>query len=205
MLFDLIGTDLKSGYDKIVALKKTPGYSQEELQEVYKTDILPYLLQLRHQNRKEKDELEEKSSKIKELYEQLRDLQQMCDSLSFMASCLESQAAILDGEPANKSTTTHIVDIKDSNTTNDSFDLNAVSKLDHETRMQLLDEEEKKRKELQTKLIEINAETKIFELTCSQTTSHLNEVKPHIKLLLEKVGPTIQQVEQTNLIEKLDQ
>lgn len=192
MLSDLIGNDLKSGFDKILALKNTPNYTPEELEEVYKTDLLPYLVQLRLQNRKEKNALQEKSFKIKELYEQLTDLQEACESLSFMISCLKSQA----GQPTDKRHTEHTFS---NNTTNDSFDLTSVIKLDHETRMQTLEEEEFKRKELQDRLTEINSETKIYELACSQATNHLNEVRPHIKIMLERVAPTIQQVAQINL------
>lgn len=215
MLSQLIGDTLKPGVEKILALKQNSEEdSSERVQEIYRNEILPTLLQLRLQNRIEKDLLEERSKKVKELNHKLIDLQESCDSISFLTSCLNADveqmklgvtskvitrpsiAGLLNPQTNGLSSTgtTQSSDesaYMDADDAVDVFDIKVVEKFDHDMRMRLLDEEELRRKDLQERLKESSKETKAIEATCSQGAIKLDQVKPYIKQLLEKAGPVV--------------
>lgn len=167
--------------------------SPENLKCMYRKSILPHLLQIRRQNRQEKNNLESKFEKAKELNQKLINLQEACDCLSYKASCLKFEVSSVK-EQAKSS---EIIAMDTDSANNDElmnyrFDVNAVAQLDHESRMRQLDEEETKRKELLERLKKIEDETKTIENACSQSENKLNQVKPPIRQLLEKVEPILQ-------------
>ena len=79
------------------------------------------------------------------------------------------------------------------NGVDDYFDPEIVARLDHSARMRRVEEEEVKRKSLIKRLAQLEEETKNIEVSCLQSTNSLNQVKPYIKQLLDRVGPTLQQ------------
>lgn len=147
---------LKGIFDNLPVAEQRP-----DLRELYKSDILPHLLQLRKSNRSEKHNLEIKHEKIKNLNHQLSSLQQSNDNLQFEAACL--------GTP------TKDVELADEE----------VRKLDHISRMRYLDEEEERRKDLQRKLTQLNNEMKDLEKLYLQSADEFKEVKPYVKQLLD--------------------
>lgn len=189
---------LKSGCDKVFVLKQTTGATSEDVIGLYRTELLPDLLKLRAQNRLEKDQLEEKCENVKKLFDEFNDLQEICDSFSFMVSSIKSdvvsqrkQDEVASNSPVKRLTNGISTPSKES--ADDIFDLDSVIKLDHETRMRMLDEEERRRRDLQEQLSQSNADIKAYEISCTQSTSQMNEVKPHIKLFIDKVAPILQQ------------
>lgn len=180
---------LNSQIDQLFALKQTPN-SSDNLKSMYRKSILPHLLQIRRQNRQEKNDLESKYEKAKKLNQKLYDLQESCECLAFQASCLKSEVSSV----REKFSSDEVIamDIESTNEINYRFDVNAVAKLDHETRMRRLDEEEARRKELMEKLKKLDEDTKTIEVVCTQSEHQLNQVKPSIRQLLDKVGPTLQ-------------
>lgn len=165
---------LKSKLDDALGVKHTLG--QPAFTEIFHNEIAPILISLRKENRDEKNRVEEKNKKIKELYRKLLTIQDACDCIEFEVDCLRCDVATIRNS----------ID-------SDSADKNG-SDIDHETRMRLLDEEEIKRKELQRKLAALNDETKDIEIACSRKADQLNQVKPYIKILLDKVSPSLRDV-----------
>lgn len=170
--------------------------SSKDLKSIYKQSILPHLLQIRRQNRQEKNDLESKFNRAKELNQKLIYLQELCDSLSYKASCLKSEVSGVKEQAISN----EIIPMDTDSTNNNEmmslrFDVNAVAQLDHESRMRRLDEEEAKRKELIEKLRKLDEDTKIIETSCSLSDNKLHQVKPYIKQLLDKVETTIHQNE----------
>lgn len=147
---------LKTSFDNLSAS------SQETMKaDYYRAEILPLLLQLRKTNRLEKNNLEAKHSQIRNLNQRLASLQQSNENLLFEAACL--------GSPTKE------IELVEEE----------VRKLDHQGRMNYLDEEEERRKDLQKNLASLNEELKELEKLYSQSAEQFNEVKPHIKQLLD--------------------
>jgi len=189
-------TILQGHVDQALSLKSNPE-GQNAIQQLYRNEVLPHLLQLRRLNRVGKDSLATKYQKLKEWNQKLIDLQQTCDSLSFESSCLKAEVNSVRDRASQSQALTNGHDneqaMGDEPLGGDGieiFDVDAVAKLDHETRMRILDEEEDKRRSLRAKLSQLSEETKNIELSCLQTTNQLNQVKPYIRQLVEKVEPS---------------
>lgn len=158
-LSQLISQDLKSNIDRIIALKQSSPDSTEEIKKIYLHDILPILIQLRYQNRLEKDSLDKNVKKIQEFNARLFEIKEIYDGLSFMTSCLAADLG-------------------------NSGDVQELSSEDHLLRLNKLDEEEAERKNLQLKLAELNESYKKIEALSYHGADKLNRVKPYIEQLL---------------------
>lgn len=145
------------------------------LQIKYQNEILPILLRLRQANRREKDELELKSQKTKDLNSRLQLLDDGHKCLKFEAAVLGDRIARFKLPP-----------------------LTELNGLDHETKMVKLDEEEAKRRRLQEALAQLNNEVSSIEHSSLQGSKQLNIVKPYIRQLLDKIGPTLHETPQTS-------
>lgn len=159
--------ELKSKVDIISNTKQTPDtpYTREQFQ----NEILPLLIALRGINRREKHESEAYCQRKKDYYQRLIAIQQLCECIEFEALCLKSDVDTIR-HGLNNDCTRNGLDV------------------DHATRMQLLDAEENRRRELQKKLNELTEETKEIELSYSKKADSINQVRPYIKQLLEKVN-----------------
>lgn len=169
---------IKTKVDEVVKLKQIPG-NMEQIKELYKTELIPHMLTLRRLNRIEKNNMESNNKRVKELNQKLVSLHQECDCLTFEASCLGFEVSSV--RPTK-------------NTIEDGIEPEMNGKPDHSTRMKLLEEEEIRRKELKDVLARLVEETKEIESLCSSSTTQIDQVKPYIRQLLEKVGPTLQPV-----------
>lgn len=176
---------LKTQIESLVALRLTQPIETEKLVNIYRTQLTPNLLMLRSKQRSEMEQLESCSEKLKELNRELLNLQEQCDCVIYEGSCLGSEVEGVKQEACKSKSESPMKNGCDS------FDPEAIGELDHETRMRLLDEEETKRKTLLDKKNELDEETtKIAQLN-AECASQLNEVKPYIKQLLDKVSPTL--------------
>lgn len=199
MLEQLLSENLKSSVDRVITLRQLPQEdSAEDIKKIYKHDILPILLKLRYQNRQEKDSTEQQCKKFQELYEKLFKMREAYDSLYFMTSCLNADADDMKQNVSSSKTLDKVS--PDSNGLSQEskssglgseleeslFDVKNVENYDHETRMNMLAEEETKRKELEVRLAELNEQYKKVESVYYQGADKLNRVKPYIKQLLDK-------------------
>lgn len=150
---------LKSTFESISTRRQ-----ETDIMVLYKSEILPHLLQLRRANRIDKNNLELKHSRIKDLSQKLASLQQSNENLMFEAACLGTSANI-----------TKDLVIADEE----------LQKLDHPGRMKYLDEEEERRKDLQKRLSQLVDEMKELEKLYSQSAEQFGQVKPYVKQLLE--------------------
>lgn len=174
---------IKTQIESLVALRNAGPIDTEQLMKIYRTELVPNLLELRNRQRLDMDELESRHRKLKELNQELLNLQDQCDCVTYEASCLGSEVNDVK-QKACKSESP----VKNGC---DSFNLDTIGKLDHETKMRLLDEEEVKRKALVEKMNELNDETtKIAQLN-AECASQIDNVKPYIKQLLDKVSPAL--------------
>lgn len=148
---------LKSKVDEISVLKQAG--DREKVEEIYRKEMVPHMLRLRGSHREEIDSLQDRAKKIQGINEQLMRLYRQCD-------CVEYQVARMGSLLINPED---------------------IPKLDHETRLKLLDEELAKRKELQKKYGELERETRQIEELCSSTGSMVEDLKPYIRQLIDKV------------------
>lgn len=161
---------------QLLKTKMDQALLEKEKQVFYREELLPVMLQLRKRNRIEKNKLELNHNKVRDLNKKLINLQHECECLDFEASCLSSEI-----EGVKPPTKTPLV-----NGFGNHFDVDIVSQLDHQTRIQKLEEEETKRKKLIDQLSQLEEETKSIEIACSNNANKVNNVKPYIKQLLEK-------------------
>lgn len=162
---------------------------------LYKAEILPNLLQLRRLNRDSKDRLEEKHEKVKELSQRLVSSHQACQNLLFEASCLDHEVASAKERlsprkvPVGAQSGAELNIESGQGNDMSFFDVEKVGRLDHETRTRLLEEEERRRKKLRDELEALTKETENIEVICEQSAQQLDQVKPYIKQLIDKVAP----------------
>lgn len=171
--------ELKSKVDQVLTLKQTPD-SAGTIKNFYATDVVDQLMQLRRTNRAEKDGLEERLKKAKELNGKLILLQEECDCLMFETACLSVEV--------DTDEMTHGME-SDTETSAENGYLEA--KVAHEARLRSLEDEEIKRRELMDKLSRLSENTKEIEKLCTTNSDQLNQVKPSIKQLLDKVSSTL--------------
>lgn len=173
---------LRTQIESLAALP-TEQIQKEQLIDTYRAELTPYLLELRKKQRLEMDSLEARHDKLRLLNKELVNLQEKCDCVIYEASCLGSEEEEVKPKACGS----------DSPVKNgyDSFQPEAIEKLDHETRMRLLDEEETRRKNLVDKMNQLNDETNKIALLNADCASQINEVKPYVKQLLDKVTPTL--------------
>lgn len=189
--------NLKCHVNRVMSLKKS-SENQEQIQQIYRNDMLPYILLLRHLYRSSKDSLEEQVERVKKLNQQLVSLSLACDSILFEADFLNYEVM------SNKDKLTHpkkhridkdgdvemldeVATSKLKNGTSSYFDADEVGRLDHETRTKLLNEEETKRKDLQEKLAQLSKVTENIEVICNESASQFSAIKPYMKQLVDAV------------------
>lgn len=147
---------LKDKVDEISLLKESGDKSHVE--EVYKNELVPHLIRVRRLNRIERDNLESKYNKIKDLNKELLKLEQSCNCLKFEAAC--SRSGLDSSED--------LINIDDNSA-------------------QLLDQEEERRRVYQEKKFKLEEETNAIEELFTSTASMVEDWKPSIKQLLDKV------------------
>lgn len=177
--------DLKLKVENLQNLRKMQP-TQEDLANFYKTDILPLLLQVRKINRMEKNELESLNKKIREMNQNLRTIAENCD-------CLEFEAAWIRNDVNKVTATDKPEELSNGIPTKPSinhFDVNSVALKDHETRMRLLDDEQDRRRQLQQRLVHLNEEINSIERSTNLNSKQLEQVKPFIRQLLDKIAQT---------------
>jgi hypothetical protein len=158
----------------------------------YEKKILPYLCQLRKLNRLSKETDEIKNRKIDELNSKLLKLKEQCDNATFEGQCLNHEVVGAKNKLSpSKSRLDSQGDVEmrlESNGNDMSFfDIERVGQMDHQARLEVLENEEKRRKALQDKLAEVKTETTEIEIVCQASEAQLNRIKPYIKQLLDKV------------------
>lgn len=205
--------NLKCHVNQVIALKKS-GENNEQIHQIYKNDMLPHLLLLRHLYRTRKDSLEEQVGRVKDLNQQLVSLSLACDSTLFEADCLNYEVVSNKDKlsPIRKNRTDKDGDVemidevensKLRNGTSSYFDADEVGQLDHDTRTKLLNEEETKRKDLQEKLAKLSKVTENIEIICNESASQFNAIKPHMKQLVDAVRTS--KLANNDLFNKLDE
>lgn len=174
---------LKTYTDELFGLIRDP--TQTDTIPFFRQYLIPILLKLRHHNREEKAELDKRGRKVKEIYSELSSLDESCASLEFEVACLATEVNldIKDVKrygPSIESPTTNGI-IADNR-----FDVNIVSKKDHQTRMRMLEEEKQLRLELQHKLTKLHDEINNIEDTSIKSAQNMDYMKPHIQELLRE-------------------
>lgn len=181
---------LRLKVDEVFVLKQQPD-NLTNVKEFYKTDLLPHLLQIRKLNRSEKNALEAKYKKVKELSQVLYDTQQICDNLAFEADCLVTEVGkvspLVRTSHNEQTAEMNGMEVDSAQQNGKYFDSDVVGRDDHITRLRLLDEEQAKRIALQEKLLQIKAEARDLESARRHNVAQLNQLKPPIKQLIEKV------------------
>lgn len=188
-LFDLRDCliELRQKTDKLFTMKKLQS-TPEEVATFYKAEVTPLLLNVRRHNRKEKNDLESRNKRTKELHQNLRLLAETCNSLEFEVSCLQNEVSNI---PKVKQQL-QITNMNGPNSDdNEIFDVDTVFKQDHKSRMRLLDEEQDRRRLLQQKLVHLSDEIDTIERSSNLNNKQLDQVKPFIKQLLDKIGQNI--------------
>lgn len=166
---------------------------REATLKLYKTEILPRVLLLRQLNRNSKDKLEEKHERVKELNRRLHIPYETCNNLIFEVSYLKYEVDVAKEKLSTKNEQVDSEgDVQMENEPMvenkiDFFDAEKVGMFDHQTRVKMLEEEETKRKALCEKLSHLKEETDNIELICSQTEEQLDQIKPFIKQLVDRV------------------
>lgn len=186
--------ELKSQTDELHNMLRDPS-RMDEVPKFFNDHVIPPLLNIRPHNRAEKIEIENRAKKVKEVYRELRTIQDACASLEFEVACLRTDVN-LDLNP-----TTPYKNPKNEVMTNgitkgeietNSFDVISVAKNDHPIRMRMLDEEQELRLQLKQKLSQLQDDLLTIEKTSTINAKQLDSVKPHIKNLLDKIGPIVQ-------------
>lgn len=163
---------LKIKLDQVLEFKKSPD-NQESITRCYKEEIRPLLLATRHYNRVNKKRLLAMADGVRKVDLELTMLQSVYDSLYYKACCLDADAR-------QKRCETNVTNIE----TIDSLE-------NHNEKMQALDKEEIRRRELHLRLSKLEEETKQLEVSCSKGEKQLKEVKPYVKQLVEKANTTL--------------
>lgn len=176
---------LKQKVEALVSMKRGKT-DNEAIDQYYKTQLLPLILKVRRLNRLEKNELDSMTRKAKVLNQDLRTLSETCACLEFEAACLSKDVSNV---PIPKRPTKKLNELS-NNLNGDIFDIDLVAGHDHQTRMRLLDEEQDKRRQLQQKLINLTDELNTIERSSTINARQLDQVKPYIRQLLEKIEQT---------------
>lgn len=163
---------LKAKIDQVLELKKNPD-RQSEITSVYKNEIRPLLLATRHFNRENKKQLVEKNEDVRKMESELLVVQSVYDSLDYRMSYIAADAQI-----------------KRDETGIDNIDT-VKSQEDHKEKMQALDIEEIRRRELHLKLSKLEEETKQLDVSCSKGERQLQEVRPYVEQLVERANTTL--------------
>lgn len=158
----------------------------------YETKILPHLCQLRKLNRLSKESGAYNNKRVEELNNRLVYMSEQCDNITFEGQCLNHEVVSAKhrlSPSKHRPDSQGDIEMRSETNGNDMsfFDFEKVGQLDHQTRLQVLDNEETKRKGLQAKLEEVKSEATEIELVCQASEAQLNRIKPYIKQLLDKV------------------
>lgn len=167
---------IRAEIDQLAKLKQLP-VGTTQTQNLYKENVVESLLCLRRNNRLDKDNLEASYAKIRDMNCKLIGLQQEYDCLEYESACLQSEI-----DQVRKDSSSNPV-------------IEKIYKEEHANRMQLLDEEEQKRKDLTDVLRQVESETENVGIVCKQGASRLKQVKPHVAHMLDNVAPVIKQLE----------
>lgn len=186
---------LKIHVDQVMSIRKS-GENLEHIPQIYRNDMLPHILSLRHLYRTKKDALEGQVARVRDMNQKLVTLSLACDSASFEADCLNFEVVSdknkLSPKKSNCLDRDGDVEMEDDtsrlrNGTSSHFDSEEVGRLDHETRTKLLNEEETKRKELQEKLAQLCKVTEKIEIICNESETQFSSIKPYMKQLVDAV------------------
>lgn len=188
--FQEIVNNLRSELDEFSRNHATSDGDNEKSKAEYQTNIIPKLLQLRKLNRISKERIEEKSDRINQFNRMLVNLREQCDNITFEASCLKHEVSCakkrLSPTKSRDNGDNHMkLELNGSDTA--VFDIDEVGLMSHAERLQIIDQEEAKRRGLQERLAEATAETDEISLVCEDSSAQLNRLKPYIKQLLDKV------------------
>lgn len=185
---------LKAETDDLRSLTISNGIDREQTIATYHSNVLPHLLQLRRLNRMSKDKLELKHEKVRQLNRELVNLHDRCENITYEALCLNHEVSV--AKKRLSPTKSRIVETKgdaiskmetNGHTDTDFFDAEKVAALDHKTRLEKLDEEEKRRKDLEDKLSRVTTETNEMDSLSKSTETQLNRIKPYIKQLVDRL------------------
>lgn len=158
--------------DHVLELKKKPD-SRIEITNLYQKEIRSLLMAARYYNREHHRYLDSMNDKAKKLISELNVMESVYESMIYKVSSIAADAQAR----------------KDETCLNDIGIIKSLE--DHKERMQALDVEEIRRRELDLQFSKLQEEIRQLEFSCSTGAKQLNEVKPYVEQLVEKANTTL--------------